>query len=397
MTSLGALGDCMLAITPNLELQCALLPSRQILAVWPFDALKSFSYGSSLFSFQAGRHAPRGPGEYAFITSQDYLIHSRLEKFIEKARRNSSSSGSSSRISLLDSRPPAMLPFDRKSSSSDTSSDIDMEHLQDSPSTNKTRGETSDNAKEHYPPLPEHPPPKVLPKGVSPSKSSSANSTWLHERFGSSLEPEDPHKPTRPPKLEEVEDHVYSHTQHIMPTNQFMQQSVSDSTIYNSLQHEGPGGSTEGHYEVAYPHGKTASLMYDTAYKKEDTPPPPQPLQPKHNDMTVNPLYGSQNDLLGSPPSDVSHPDVTANPVYVTSNIRQSGSPPTPFKSMPIALDHRGYTKINKEGTSPKLPSSVDSDGPPPIPERQYSVSEESDPSPLDDPPLHQLPLDTNT
>ena len=384
MSSIGAVGDCQLAITPSLELQCALLSTRQILAIWPLDCLKSFSYGGGLFSFQAGRHAPRGPGEYAFITTQDFLIHSRIEKLIEKARRNSTSSGSSSRVSL-DGRPPALLPIDQKSSSSDNS-DIDMEHhfLYASSKTKDnmytaTDLPTDDTAGEYRPPLPEHPPPKILPKNVSPTKG------WLHERFGES-KPDEPPKPARPPKPEELEDHLYSHTQHIMPTNQFIQQPVADPTVYNSLHHQGPA---KGQYELAYPqgHSKATSVTYETAYKKEEEEaiPPPRPLQAKVEGMTVNPLYGSQSDLLdglGSPPpTDVTHPDVTANPVYGTSNIGKPESLPTPFKSMSTILDERGYTKINKDTSTATIPSSADSDGPPPIPARQYSVSEETDPS----------------
>ena len=463
MNMIGVVDECQLAFTPEFEVLCVLLPSKQVVAVWPFDCLKTFSYGHGLFSFQAGRHAPRGPGEYSFITNQDHLIHNRLVKLIERARRNSSSSGSSSRFSMMDSRPPARLPIEELESSSDspvssTDSNQDLTHsphkrmenvyVQGSP-THLSPSNSMDDIRDFPPPLPDLPPPKIPPKGLSP------NTSWLHERYGSSLEPnKKPVKPvfTDPNDDDESSDHVYSHTIHKFPKQFDSHDPVNDPQIYNSLvrKDSSQGKQSQGVYDIAYPGRKNVmgGAVYDTAYNETDNKPPsppppsPPPLPTNGDGMTANPMYGSQSNLLDdiknnpisdnspisqSPPHppkpsldkslssspDVVHPkptlpDITANPVYITSNIR-GGSPPAPTnQTTPISestdttskkvshdssplvktdipsteKDIKGYTKIKKLSSPDHqgddiIPSSLDSD-PPPIPERQYNINDET-------------------
>ena len=432
MNLIGAVGDCQLVLTPSYELQVVLLPKKVVLAVWPFDCLKTFSYGGSLFSFQAGRHAPRGPGEYSFITNQDHHIHSTLHKLIDNAKRSSFSSDS--RISISD-RPPAQLPQDGDSSSeSPVSGNSDDE----SPYRKGYNLYVQSSPRSSPPPLPGNPPPKIPPKGA-------VTKSWLHERYGSSLEPE-----TIPDKLvpqtnmpNSDEDHVYSHTLHRYPPpfNSPRQQTEDNPMIYNSLVHQGRPKKLSIDYDIAYPDQKQQTVVGEGGVKlysyigddknNENVDfPLSSPLQ---DVMTANPLYGSKGNLLDSvvpslpynegtlppgsqkegtspprppkgdipssrpskegtsPPQQVkdrtsppqegssteklARPDVTANPVYITSTIR--GGSPTNTDTTDNNKDKSGYTIINK-APSPQneiIPSSVESD-PPPIPERQYSFNE---------------------
>ena len=433
MNLIGAVGDCQLVLTPNYEIQVVLPPKNVVLAIWPFDCLKTFSYGGSLFSFQAGRHAPRGPGEYSFITKEDHIIHSTLQKLIDIAKRSSFSSDS--RISISD-RPPAQLPQDGDSSSE---SPVSCNSDDESPYRRGHNVYVQSSPRSSPPPLPGNPPPKIPPKGA-------ATKSWLHERYGSSsLEPET----TIPDKLVPEtsmpsfdEDHVYSRTLHRYPPplNSPHQQTEDNPMIYNSLVRQGRSKKLSIDYDIAYPDQKKQdivgeggvnlySYIGDDKNKNVDFPLS-SPLQ---DVMTANPLYGSKGNLLDSvvpsfpynegtpppgsqkegtspprppkgdmlppqpskegtsPPQQVKditslpqeesptekldHPDITANPVYITSTIR--GGSPTHTDTTDNNKEKSGYTKINK-APSPQneiIPSSVESD-PPPIPERQYSFNE---------------------
>ena len=368
---LGLFGECQLALAPSFEIVCALLPSRQVVAVWPLDCLRTFAYGNGVFSFEAGRHAPHGPGEYSFITHNDHLIHGRLIKLIEKAKRNSLSSSSSRLSNIMDNRPPARLPIQDRDSSSDSPASVNSD-LEDSPrrliNENVYIGpqinpELLSPARTNFPPpLPDLPPPKVPPKG-STYQEQPIDAVGRYLQSNTSTSPQD-----------ESGDHVYSHTIHPKPN--YDHKTPDDPQIYNSLVHDGVKVKRANNYEVAYPERNapipiqgSSNVVYDTAYNDTDgqkkppvlsnLPPIPDPLG---DGMTANPLYGSKGNLLedimnkqvfdNSPKSQSpplppkpkslssspestklpkpSHPDVTANPVYelTGSGLLGHSSPP---------------------------------------------------------------------
>lgn len=409
MNLIGAVGDCQLVITPDFEVQVALLPRKEIVCIWPFDSLKTFSYGGGLFSFTSGRHAPHGSGDFSFVTSSDRVIHDTLHKLIDRARRNSTSSASSS-IRSMSERPPAKLPQSESSSDSPSSNEGE-EQLRNLHQGNPRKDNVYIAPNEGTPPpLPNQPPPKI------PPKSASAVKSWLHERYGVGAEPEKHTTSKSPSPLEddpEGGDHMYSKTVHFSLKKTLPPRGEDDPTIYNSLVHRGLARAHSKDYDIAYPdskpHGVVNGEMYsviseekESVGSKKVTSTPPIP-----DGMTANPLYGSSGNLLeainnnsSSPPKDdpspfataiveetppKPRPDVTANPVYVTSNIR-SGSP---VRTETTPIDTPGsnvcrYTTINKsegqgEGQGEgQVPSSVESDAPPPIPQRLYSESDQS-------------------
>ena len=441
---LGVYGDCQLILTPSYEIICA-LPSRQVVGVWPFDCLRNFSYGGGIFSFEAGRHAPRGPGEYSFLTRHDHLLHGRLVKLIEKAKRSSWSSSTSSRLSsLMDNRPPAQLPFLNRDSSSDSPVSGDNSDNEESPkkkvdenvyvdSDQSPVKQSPSKQKTNPPPLPENPPPKVPPKALSTQE------VWLHERFGPPVDNVQRllQSNVKHNTQDESGDHVYSHTVH--PSASDLKAS-NDPEVYNSLVHQG-GQSKRGHYEMAYPDRKTplpgegsATVVYDTAYNDTDGLPPQAPVpiavpslisMSMAEGMTANPLYGSQANLLedimtnqtdssspksGSPPlppkpkslssspesvklPKPSHPDITANPVYVTSNIRKGSPPPSNSQNHtppinghtpPTGQSSNGTLDENEKEKENKKYSKINKPPPDsPFTESLIPGSLESDPPPI--------------
>ncbi len=370
MSILGVHGDCQLALTPTFEILCALMPSRQVIAVWPLDCLRTFAYGNGVFSFEAGRHAPHGPGEYSFITQHDHLIHGRLTKLIAKAKRNSLSSSSS----RYDSRPPARLPVQDRDSSSDSHNSENDENVYLGPLRSPDQGS---NVKTTFPPLPDLPPPHIPPKGSVYQEPSLQRMEQPVDSVGRFLQSN-----VNPPKDESGGDHVYSHTIHSKPN--YSHGPSDDPQIYNSLVHDGVVKRGSG-YEMAYPKHNapitiqgSANVVYDTAYNDTDghnkrpglnnLPPIPGSLG---DGMTANPLYGSKGNLLedilnkqildnNSPQSQSpplppkpksmssspetsklpkpSHPDVTANPVYEStgSGILGHSSPPINGQTPPF-------------------------------------------------------------
>lgn len=384
MNQLGVVGDCQLVLAPSFEIMCVLVPSQQVVAIWPLDCLRKFSYGNGLFSFEAGRQAPRGPGEYTFISQHDRLIHDRLSEFIDKAKRTScSGSVSSVRLSsVIDYRPPAQLPVQTHDSSTDSQENSDSDEIAKKkgnpysgpPKTTPPPEVQSPVRTITHPPLPECPPPKTLPPKIPPKSTlpnqdlvSNSNAEQkvnaVNRYLKSSVNSPDP-----TPELDsESSNHVYSHTIHSQPKG-------LNPQIYNSLVHEkAPNTKNFTRYEMAYPEGKTsvpvsgpANVVYDTAFNESDghrNPPSlatipskpsvsvPQPAVDAGG-MTANPLYGSQGNLLEDimskqvfetpqsesppiPPKPKSlsaspeslptapvHLDITSNPVYVSSNIK---------------------------------------------------------------------------
>ena len=430
MNLIGAMGDCQLVLTPEYEVQVVKLPRKQILCIWPFDSLKTFSFGGGLFSFTSGRHAPHGSGDFSFITSQDKLIHNTLQKLIDKARRNSTSSaGSSSRASISE-RPPAKLP---QSSSSDSPSSNEGEEQIGRIVRSAQRTDNYYSGDTPPPPLPNQPPPKIPPKGAN-------SKAWLHERYGGTSLEAEKRSGTLQEQTEEDGDHLYSKTIHF-PQNKPV---GDDPAIYNSLVHQGLGRKQSQDYDIAYPDTKAHTMNSDMySVINEEKKPTTLPMEKPRTlpstsdsstpggDMTANPLYGSSGNLLDTissstspdtfspstsiisqegmstmpsiaansvsfsqstsiPQGDMTTPNVTANPVYVTSNVKKW--PSSQNQTMPIEMPKsapidtpalvknlHGYTQIAKqEDASHVVVESVDSDGPPPIPNRLYSESDQS-------------------
>ena len=96
---LGVKGDCYLAVSAKKELLCALLSSRQVVGVWPLGTLRRYWCEDGVLGFEAGRHSPRGEGEYLFSTNQDAEIYDVLKQLTAQGD-----------VKELSARPPAPLP-----------------------------------------------------------------------------------------------------------------------------------------------------------------------------------------------------------------------------------------------------------------------------------------------
>ena len=80
---LGISGDCILALTPQRQLVCALRSTNQLVGVWPFNCFRTYWGGKERFGFVAGRRSPRGEGEFTFLTEEGEVIYRRLKRAIE--------------------------------------------------------------------------------------------------------------------------------------------------------------------------------------------------------------------------------------------------------------------------------------------------------------------------
>lgn len=105
MSLIGASGDCLLAFTPQKQIVCALLPTRQKVGVWPYGSLRKYWGGKEIFGFKAGRRSPRGEGEFIFITGQGEEIYRYLARTV-RLTSMASAAAKSSKSELLDSLPP---------------------------------------------------------------------------------------------------------------------------------------------------------------------------------------------------------------------------------------------------------------------------------------------------
>ena len=422
MNIIGAMGDCQLVLTAECRLMAIKLPKKEVLCIWPFDTLKTFSYGGGLFSFTSGRHSPHGPGDYAFITTQDKLIHDSLQKLIDKARRSSTiSSGSSSHLSVSE-RPPAKLPspgglFMHNERDEDSSSDVITSSSEDNQAGGVALGGASNNiyteadlSPFHPPPLPNQPPPKVPPKGLPGAAPGKA---WLHDKYRSSASPE-----VDTTGKETGGDHLYSHTVHPGKVSSPVEDNPS---IYNALVHNGKTASAN--YELAYPKPAQQVIQGTENYsfisqdlakkptKPVDVPPSAPPISPVG--MTTNPLYGSSGNLLEAvesasslspsnkplPPESIidplpsnnplsevqnvpqeekpkppTRPDVTANPTYITTTLKEPPPPPTAGNSQPTTTITTAVTE-DDDSKPPPIREYSKVSKPVPFPE----VSEGSD------------------
>ena len=317
MNIIGANGDCLLVLSTDLEIQCALLPSKKVVCVWPFDCLRRYWCGDGLFGFECGRRSPHGEGRFVFITNQDEKLYKRLERFIEKAKRGSVFSTSSSEASLVDDRPPAPLPSESRHSE-----------------TPPVKSSESDDELEN-PPLPPKPHggmhmPLSSDVSTNPayvvrthSNAAATGHQWLHEsiespggslrRRASSRDTEQPNPHAHPPlrvldsetirTRDPLEEDTYSHTVHSVPAPFLLQRdhstAVGEST-YNALVHPkgGPKASPKDKkhpsedklYDVAYPDPKARPIMHPDTEEDEYSKPSFEATDGVHIPRTTMPL-----------------------------------------------------------------------------------------------------------
>ncbi len=344
MNLLGAIGNCFLAFTSDFEIICALLPDKQVVGVWPLHCLRRYWCEEGVFAFEAGRRSPRGEGSYSFVTSENEDMYRTLDKLIQKAKRDSSSSGS------VDERPPAPLPTDaHKSESPIPSSESDEEGRK------KANGSQETTPIPSKVPLPQpgggiskttslnHPPNHSPDVSANPTYirrvRTHTGSKWLHQ----SVEPAPPlanrkrrsvhNQPLPPPPTAFIEEEIathdplqedtYSHTVHHVPAP--FQQSVFNASLYNALVHpqdpsikrnQRPGSVDDSAlYDIAFPPSTLSRarclLPQDAEYGTVVNPGPsviprtampvsklPLSLSKPKSNHPLNPLYGSQEDLL---------------------------------------------------------------------------------------------------
>lgn len=290
MNLIGARGNCELAISADLEIICALFPTRQIVGVWPFDSLRRYWCGDGIFGFHAGRRSPRGEGTYSFITSMDEDIYQMMENLIRKQKRTPSN-GSSGSAGEIDNRPPAPLPADahrsdtppiQSSESDEDPSDwlspqppfggdnddiivdraraydsietpplppkpTSLRHEANSSVTKKKKGKSSSSLRM----APEAPDVSTTSPSYLKRNRTGSNPKWLHESFepqngDRSLAAVFPSRDVPPPPVtltggnvhprDPLEEDTYSHTVHTFPAP-FQRSNVVGGSLYNALVH----------------------------------------------------------------------------------------------------------------------------------------------------------------
>lgn len=285
MNVIGVQGDCLLALTTGLEIQCARFPSRQVVAIWPFETLRTYWFGDGIFGFEAGRRSPRGEGKFNFVTKQDEEIYKTLAYYIKKAKRESTGSNSSNKA--VDDRPPAPLPADTtKDETPLPSSESEEDHQHEA----SALGYDSVNPSSLYPTKPlvrnRTGSLKSRVENVDVSSTSPAYlrrirthlGFWLHE---SVQQPQGRHSDSSitledtPPAVltcedihsrDPLEEDTYSHTVHLFPApfnSQNTKHNVVGESLYNALVHTGApstkrkqrtgSGDDATLYDVAFP------------------------------------------------------------------------------------------------------------------------------------------------
>lgn len=338
MNLIEAKGKCLLALTPNNEIVCATLTTRQILGVWPYDSLRRYWCGQTMFGFEAGRRSPRGEGLFTFGTDRDEQLYRTLEKCIVRAKKGGT-----------DSRPPAPLPSNSTNSDtppvSTSESDEDESPLLPSipnrlPRPNKTQSVRAGGGEGNM----SGPSPAQLRRMKTHTGIVTESHKWLHQ----SVDSRPVHEQYEPPPTvrmeEDTQESTYSHTVHTFPApfqKRMSQQTVSSGSTYHRLHSQPPATAPTGTtapvagysdlpeedmrvYDVAFqpdPSGNTQTIPTEGQYTILGQPDPSRvvrepskvpgpslgdPLSSKkspprrHSDdtLTSNPLYGSQDNLL---------------------------------------------------------------------------------------------------
>ena len=293
---IGANGECLLAITTDSEILCALASSRQVVGVWPFNCLRRYWCGESVFGFEAGKRSPRGEGTYTFATPQDEEIYCTLKRYIDRAKQASlhgnrhrppglkGVAGGGGGGGDLDNRPKLPLPQDsaHKSASDEERVPSGDEYAQIPLSQDVLVGRprsTSPHQRRgslHHTDVSGPNPMYVLkraqtarPKRIQQwvEQTEAAIAAQEGGAVGGADTPPLPLQPrARNSPTALAEEDMYSHTQHVMPApfqRHATAHNVVEESTYHTLVHdkfsrrasEGGGGGGEGIYSIAYPSG----------------------------------------------------------------------------------------------------------------------------------------------
>lgn len=343
MNLIEASERCLLALTPQNQLVCATLTTRQVLGVWPYNSLRRYWCKSSTFGFEAGRRSPRGEGLFTFGTDRDEELYRTLEKCIKRAKKGSIS------------RPPAPLPNSLNSSDtppvSTSESDDDepplavpsrtpttsrAQTVRRSPNDSEGPGPSPANLrrmKTHTGLVAEH---KWLHKSVNPQPSKDVCNPSTNVQNGEG--PEDTyshtvHKPLPKPlptgRNDNEPEDLYSHTVHKLPPP-FVPREQPNGSTYQRLHSQPsvlPAGAGYSDlpeedmrvYDVAFQPGTHATVIpSDSQYTTLGQPDPVStnlvpstqssaatPSSYNEDGLMDNPLYASQENLLCDPQTEM--------------------------------------------------------------------------------------------
>lgn len=410
MNILGAIGNCLLAFTSEFEIICALLPDKQVVGVWPLHSLRRYWCEDGVFAFEAGRRSPRGEGTYSFVTSHNEEIYRNVDRLVQKARRASSSSGSGS----VDERPPAPLPAGAHTPETPVpSSESDEEkarYTDATPTPSKVPQPQASSGAKTTASQPNHTP--DVSGNPTYTVRARSGSSWLHQSVQRSPKAESSkpkrrsvhNQPLPPPPIaligdeiqsrDPLEEDTYSHTVHHVPAP--FQQSQVNASLYNALSHpqdpsikRQPRSTTVDEsalYDIAFPPSTLSKgwrmLPQDAEYgivgdaKPDIIPGTTMPVnklplslgKPKElpkAKQPLNPLYGSQEDLLRAPEAPL--PEAPSSEV------------PSPrLARLPTGSGQRPeFLK------SPQLPRDDTDDAPPPGPLRKKTEDDGLTANPL--------------
>ena len=447
-----ARSTCLLALTVGSEIICATFPRRQVLGVWPYDCLRGYWCKDRVFGFEAGRRSPRGEGIFEFLTDNNENIYRNLEKAILKVQQGNI-------------RPPLPSPSSDTPPVSTSSSD------EDHPPPPYMKEQPLQKTGSLRAPLPAPGP------NLRRVKTHTGVNKWLNDTY----DPGSPSNPRQSLSPLSSED-PYSHTVHVRPTQVHASPEPPAQTYQRLHGHDNTRHGLETArqpsqvfsnlaeedmptYDVAFPGslGHVRALPQNNEYATLDRNDPSivaqQPLQTPEvarvstvatslapgprlqddvqlndEDLTDNPLYNSQDDILkaigklsgatATPPLFHQNKDVRAiltdtevfsglSPFYEQHQLSREASP-RPGQDATQDLGFKGkdttdsaemkesgetsneeikptkpYSKV-KKNKSPVAPAESEDkptnegsggESPPPIPVRLYSMdSNNSDP-----------------
>ncbi len=362
MNLLGAIGNCLLAFTTEFEVICALLPKKQVVGVWPVHCLRRYWCEDGVFAFEAGRRSPRGEGSYSFVSSHNEEIYRTLDRLILKAKKCDSSSSTGS-VDDRPPAPLPVDALKPETPISSSESDDEGSHQHKKPSNLYLQNGSSETTPlASKVPLPQagsgtrmttslrHPPahnPDVSgnPTYLRRARTLTGTRGWLHESVQQSPEAElkKPkrrsvhNQPLPPPPAAYIEEEIktrdpleedtYSHTVHPVPAP--FEQGSFNASLYNALVHPlDPAIKRQQRssavddfalYDIAFPPTSLSKgrrlLSQDAEYGTVTNPDSniiPRTKMPVNKlplslgkpkevlKQPLNPLYGSQEDLLAA-------------------------------------------------------------------------------------------------
>ena len=292
MNLIGAYGDCLLALTTESEIICALAGTRQVVGVWPFNCLRRYWCGEGVVGFEAGKRSPRGEGTFTFATTQDEEVYMMLKKYIERAKQASLRRGGSQYRGMdlvggdVNSRPKLPLPHDSAQAelaNGDEYAQIPAQDVLVGQPSSKSPLQRANSLPHHTEVSTTTPPvygmkraqttrPKRIQQWVEQTEAAISREREVGVAMGGTDAPPPPVTPrgrTRgSPTL--AEEDMYSHTQHVMPApfqRHATVHAIVEESTYNTLVHgkcpatlkrratEGAGATGEGLYSIAYPPG----------------------------------------------------------------------------------------------------------------------------------------------